>query len=79
MSISKTELYHNLLDVLSRPIKDDKKLEYYNYFKESLKPILKKNEYSEKIDEDRGTIDLILSPNNLTEKDLGTLLGILLS
>ena len=78
MSIDKVELYHNLIDALNRPIKDDKKIEYYEYFRECLKPVLKKNEYNEKIDENRGTIDLIISPGSLTAEQLATLLGIIL-
>ena len=79
MNVDKIELYHNLLDALNRPVKDDKKIEYYEYFRECLKPVLKKGEYNEKIDDARGTIDLIISPNNLTAEHLATLLGIIIN
>lgn len=78
MSVEQIELYHNLIDALNRPIKDDKKIEYYNYFKDFIKPSLRKTDYSEQIDKNRGVIDLIISPANLTIEQMSTLLGIIL-
>jgi hypothetical protein len=78
MSTNHVEVYHNLLDALSRPIKDDKKLECYKYFSEHVKPTISKSDYNEKTDRDRGVIDLIISPSALSFEQMSTLLGIIL-
>jgi len=78
MSTNHIEVYHNLLDALSRPIKDNKKLECYEYFLEHIKPNISKSEYSEQTDRNRGVVDLVISPSALTFEQLSTLLGIIL-
>ncbi len=79
MSTNTIEVYYNLLDALSRPIKDEKKLECYEYFLENIKLNIKTSDYTEHIDRNRGVIDLVLTPSALTFEQLSTLLGIILS
>jgi hypothetical protein len=79
MSTNHIEVYHNLLDALSRPIKDEKKIECYDYFLKHIKPNINKSEYNEYFDRNRGVADLIISPSALSFEQLSTLLGIILS
>lgn len=79
MSTDKKTVYDNLVEAFSRPIKDEKKLECYDYFLEHIKPNISKSEYSEQVDRNRGVVNLIISPDALTFEQLSTLLGIVLS
>jgi hypothetical protein len=79
MSTDKKIVFDNLAEAFSRPIKDEKKIECYDYFLEHIKPHINKSDYCEQFDRNRGIVNLVMSPDALSFEHMSTLLGIIMS
>jgi len=73
-----SHLYYQVLDALSRPISDRKKVELYEYFDKELKPVLNKTDYKETYYSNNDTVTLNISPYALDDDQFANILGILM-